>query len=67
MKKSKTAFSAALLIATTFSTLAFECEIDVSFKQSDGNSKTGFTDVLSDKNMTSLLFVQTLNVNTDFT
>lgn len=46
---------------------SFECEMAETFKQPDGNSKTGFTSVWSDKNTTSLLLVEFFNVNTDGT
>jgi hypothetical protein len=46
---------------------AVECGMAEAFKQSDGNVKKGFTSVWSDKKTSSLLFVESLNVNTDGT
>lgn len=49
------------------SAYASECGMTEAFRQPDGNAKTGLTSVWSDKNTTSLLFVESLNVNTDGT
>lgn len=49
------------------SAYAVECGMAEAFKQPDGNAKTGFTSVWSDKKASSLLFVESLNVNTDGT
>lgn len=46
---------------------AIECGMSPAFKQRDNNAKKGFTTVWSDKNISSLLFIESLNVNTDGT
>jgi hypothetical protein len=46
---------------------AEQCGMNLAFKQADRNAKNGVTDVWSDKNTLSLLFIESLNVNTDGT
>lgn len=62
-----TAINGMLLIMVSLSAYAVECGMVEAFKQPDGNAKTGFTSVWSDKTASSLLFVESLNVNTDGT
>ena len=44
-----------------------ECKMAQAFMQPDGNAKRGATSVWSDKESSSLLFIESLNVNTDGT
>lgn len=59
--------SAALLSSLSLSAHAQECGMLKAFQQPDGNAKGGFTSVLADKDMGSLFFIESLNVNTDGT
>lgn len=57
----------ALLLTLSSAAYAVECGMAQAFKQPDGNAKRGFTSVWSDKDTSSLLFIESLNVNTDGT
>ena len=46
---------------------AADCGMAQAFKQPDGNAKTGFTSVWSDRDGKALFFIEALNVNTDGT
>lgn len=56
-----------LLLTVGSSAYAVECGMAQAFRQPDGNAKSGFTSVWSDKDTSSLLFIESLNVNTDGT
>lgn len=56
-----------LLLSAGSSAYAVECGMAQAFRQPDGNAKNGFTSVWSDKDTSSLLFIESLNVNTDGT
>jgi hypothetical protein len=53
-----------LMISVTY---AAECKMTQAFMQPDGNAKGGVTSVWSDKESSSLFFIESLNVNTDGT
>jgi hypothetical protein len=59
--------STALLLSLGLPVYAGECGMSEAFKQRDGNAKDGRTSVWADKDQASLLFVESLNVNTDGT
>ncbi|OGB27188.1 MAG: hypothetical protein A3I66_11590 [Burkholderiales bacterium RIFCSPLOWO2_02_FULL_57_36] len=59
--------SGALLLALGTSAYAVECGMAEAFKQRDGNGKGGLTSVWSGEQSSSLLFIESLNVNTDGT
>jgi hypothetical protein len=55
------------LLLTISAAYAAECTMTQAFMQPDGNAKRGVTAVWSDKESSSLFFVESLNVNTDGT
>ncbi|QYF92270.1 hypothetical protein KY495_16090 [Massilia sp. PAMC28688] len=57
----------ALLAAVCSSAIAVECAMSEAFKQPDSNARKQLTSVWQDSDASSLLFVESLNVNTDGT
>lgn len=58
---------AILLMKPITSLMADECAMSIAFNQPDGNAEGGSTPVWSDETASSLLFIESLNVNTDGT
>jgi len=63
----KIALCAVTFVLCVIPVAGQECGMARVFMQPDGNAKTGTTAVWSDANGTALLFVESLNVNTDGT
>jgi hypothetical protein len=61
------ALTASGFLLTISSVQAAECKMNRAFMQPDGNAKHGQTAVWSDEQSSSLLFIESLNVNTDGT
>lgn len=57
----------SILLSLGCAAQAVECGMSEAFKQRDGNAKNGSTSVWKDSSSSSLLFVESLNVNTDGT
>lgn len=66
-KLQRICFIPILLLLIAGHVLAAECDMNPAFSQTDMDAKGGVTSVWSDAQTSSLLFVSSLNVNTDGT
>lgn len=67
MKRFVVTACGSLLVSASCVAGAVECAMSEAFKQPDKNAKGGLTSVWRDSAASSLLFVESLNVNTDGT
>ncbi|WP_222101909.1 glycoside hydrolase family 75 protein [Methylomonas koyamae] len=63
----RTVIACGWLLVSVAAGHAADCGMAQAFKQPDGNAKTGFTRVWSDREAKALFFIEGLNVNTDGT